>query len=167
MQLMGFILFEGQANKGRYFSNGLDQVPKKIAFFIFTIFRFRVRIRNQILEKYLEATPAVNHIHRIYKGYIHALYLSLAESKIESKGYAMIMYYFLSLDKPEFNQFAKELSSKTTIDDCYAMAWCFHMGNVYTSPTVNEIMTFLREHCNRNKWDMNEWLKTQTKGFIE
>ena len=89
----------------------------------------------------------------------------MAESKLETKGYAMLIFYFLSLDKPEFIEFARQLATKTTLDQCHAMAWEFTMGYTSKNADTKELISFLIENCERNRWNMDEWLKTQTKGF--
>ena len=79
-------------------------------------------------------------------------------------GYALIMFYFLSLDKPEFAQYAEDLSWYTKRADYYYMAWYLTMGYTDTSnQEYQRLITFLRENCERNGWDLTEWLKTQSK----
>ena len=75
----------------------------------------------------------------------------------------MIIYYFLSLDKPEFTEYAKKLSAKTKIMYCFNIAWWIVLGPNDFVFEHQKLMTFLREHCKRNKWDLTEWLKTQSK----
>ena len=90
----------------------------------------------------------------------------IERAKLGAKGHAMLVYYFLSLEKPEFTEFARQLSAKTSKNACYTMAWYFVMD--HTNPndcTIFEcnIITFIKENCERNKWDMSQWLKTQSK----
>merc|ERR1719394_2077386 len=76
----------------------------------------------------------------------------------------MIMFYFLSLDKPEFTQFAEDVSWYTSIQDYFYMAWYLTMN--FRDPSnqeFNKLVTFLRENCKRNEWDLTEWLKIQSK----
>ena len=95
------------------------------------------------------------------------VHLRLIErARLGPKGHAMLVYYFLSLEKPEFIEFARQLSVKTSKNECYSMAWYFIMD--HTDPndcTIFEcnIITFIRDYCERNKWDMSQWLKTQSK----
>ena len=94
------------------------------------------------------------------------IYFSLIrKAKYEAKGYSMIMFYFLSLNKPEFAQYAEDLSWHTTKADYYYLAWYLTMG--YNTGSTNQeyqkLITFLRENCERNGWDFTEWLKTQSK----
>ena len=92
------------------------------------------------------------------------LYFSLMiKAKFGARGYAMIMFYFLSLNKPEFTQYAKELSLHTTRDDYYFIAWFLTMDNTPSRPEYQKVTTFLRENCKRNDWNLTEWLKIQSK----
>ena len=89
-------------------------------------------------------------------------FFSLIEKeKYEARGYSLIMFYFLSLEKPEFTQYAKELSRNVTIDDSFFMAWFLTMD--YPERTYPKLITFIRENCKRNGWDLTEWLKIQSK----
>ena len=92
------------------------------------------------------------------------LYFSLLKkARFDAKAYAMIMFYFLSLDKPEFTQYAKELSLHTTRDDSFYMAWFLTMDHKIKKPEYQTVITFLRENCERNGWNLTEWLKIQSK----
>ena len=81
----------------------------------------------------------------------------------------MIMFYFLSLDKPEFTEHAKKLSTKTDRKSCFNMAWWMILGNCRNSNIKSKniqsqkLIKFLREYCERNNWDLTEWLKIQSK----
>ena len=104
---------------------------------------------------------------RILIGSFNLKVLRLIErARLGPKGHAMLVYYFLSLEKPEFTEYARQLSAKTSKNECYSMAWYFIMD--HTDPndcTIFEcnIITFIRDYCERNKWDMSQWLKTQSK----
>ena len=87
----------------------------------------------------------------------------MIKAKFGARGYAMIMFYFLSLNKPEFTQYAKELSLHTTRDDYYFIAWFLTMDNTPSRPEYQKVTTFLRENCKRNDWNLTEWLKIQSK----
>ena len=87
----------------------------------------------------------------------------MKKAKFEARGYAMIMFYFLSLDKPEFTQYAKELSLHTTRDDYFFVAWFLTMEYTTSQLEYQKVITFLRENCKRNGWNLTEWLKTQSK----
>ena len=84
-----------------------------------------------------------------------------------------MMIYFVSLDKPEFTQFAEQISKKTTWDQCLAMAWSLYADYTFPSGStaagiklqLNQIITFLKDYCKRNKWEMSDWLKIQMKDF--
>ena len=81
-----------------------------------------------------------------------------------SVGYAILVYYFLSLDKPEFTEYAKILSAKTERMHCFNFAWWMVLGqNLDSNDKLQKMITFLRENCERNKWDLTEWFKTQSK----
>ena len=91
-------------------------------------------------------------------------HFSLIENaKFGTGGYAMIIIYFVSLDKPEFTEYAKKLSAKTDPASCFIMAWLLVMGKNTNVPENKKLMKFLRENCKRNNWDLTEWLKTQSK----
>ena len=81
----------------------------------------------------------------------------------------MIMFYFVSLNKPEFTQFAQKIAKKTTKDQCYATAWALVVSMDYGSTSPNkyydEIMSFLKDYCSRNKWKISDWLLRQMKDF--
>jgi len=123
MQLMNFLLFDGQANA----DFGSD---------------FEIRFMENIWKQ---------------------LQSLMEKAEFEARGYAMIMFYFLSLDKPEFTQYAKELSLQTTRDDYYFIAWFLTMDNVPFRPEYKKVTTFLRENCKRNGWNLTEWLKIQSR----
>ena len=86
----------------------------------------------------------------------------MEKSNLGQDGYAMIIFYFLSLDKPEFTEFAKKLSGKTTRKECNSIAWLIILDKGDSNAEVQKLMTFLRENCIRNKWDITEWLKIQS-----
>ena len=72
------------------------------------------------------------------------LYFSqLKKARYDAKGYAMIMFYFLSLNKPEFTQYAKELSLHTTMEDYFFVAWFLAMDYDPPKQEYKKVMTFL------------------------
>ena len=80
----------------------------------------------------------------------------------------MIILYLLSLGKPEFTQFAKDLASETTADSCLAVAWI--LSRKRTFPHFEEykkIVDFLKDNCKRNKWDLTEWLIIQREDRVD
>ena len=87
----------------------------------------------------------------------------MEKSKVGQDGYAMVMFYFLSLDKPEFTEFAQKLSVKTTRKECNSIAWLILLDKVDPNAEIQKLMVFLRDNCIRNKWDITEWLKIQSK----
>ena len=92
-------------------------------------------------------------------------FLSLIqEAKFDAKGYAMVMFYFLSLNKPEFNQYAKQLSLYTNKESYYYLSWYITMGNNDPSmPEYEKLINFLRDNCDQNDWNITDWLKIQSK----
>ena len=86
---------------------------------------------------------------------------------IQPAGCALVILYFVSLDKPEFTQFAEHLFEQTTIVQCQATCWIISRGQIYsgTCQKRNEIISFLRDYCKQNKWEMLDWLDTQMKDF--
>ena len=48
---------------------------------------------------------------------------SLIQSRLGPNGVSLIILYFVSIEKPEFNRFAEKLSAKTNLTYCQAMAW--------------------------------------------
>ena len=87
----------------------------------------------------------------------------MEKSKLGQDGHAMVILYFLSLDKPEFSEYAQKLSVKTTRKDCNSIAWQIMMDKGDPNAEIQKLMAFLRENCIRNKWDITEWLKIQSK----
>ena len=111
----------------------------------------------------MEATARVKTVVNKLSVLIKHHFSLMENAKIGKEGYAMVVYYFLSLDKPEFTEYAKKLSAKTARINCFNMAWWIVLG--YNDPNVliQKLITFLRENCERNEWDLTEWLKTQSK----
>ena len=81
------------------------------------------------------------------------------------KGHALVMLYFVSLDKPEFIQFAEQISTKTSLDQCYAMGWVVSANYTFPVKQVDEMMSFLRDCANRDNWEVSVWLKNQMQDF--
>ena len=69
--------------------------------------------------------------------------------------------YLLSLEKPEFTQFANELAPRTTEDSCLAIAWILSRKQNFNSKDYSSIVDFLNDYCERNKWNMAEWIIIQ------
>ena len=86
---------------------------------------------------------------------------------------SMIIFYFLSLNKPEFTDFSQELADQVTKDKCLSMAWYLSSGSKPTSYTesmdgngdddLNQMIVFLNGYCTRKRFTMIEWLKSQMK----
>jgi len=87
---------------------------------------------------------------------------SLIGSKLDQSGITLVIFYFMSLDKPEFTQFANEISVKCTLADCFSMMGQLIYGkNHNPNEECVKIMNFLRENCKRNNWDLAKWLEIQ------
>lgn len=124
MQLMNFLLFDGQAST----DFGSD---------------FELRFMENIWKQ----------LQRLIK-----------EAKFEAKAYALVMFYFLSLNKPEFDQYAKQLSVYTDKESYYSLSWYITMGyNDPSKPEYEKLINFLRDNCDRNDWNITDWLKIQSK----
>ena len=89
-------------------------------------------------------------------------YFSMAVSKLGRTGIAMVIFYFVSLDKPEFTQFAQTLSARTTLDKCFSTAWRMSLGSRYGGED-EKLAKFLQENCSNIEWNFNWWLKRQSK----
>ena len=85
----------------------------------------------------------------------------MIEERLGQKGAALIIFYFLSLDKNDLTKYAVLLSERTTLDQCYAMVGMFIMGKCFGGE-YKKIENFIRENCERNKWNLSKWLKTQS-----
>ena len=88
------------------------------------------------------------------------------ESKLDQSGIAVVMFYFVSLDKPEFTQFANELTIKCDLTHCFSMLGQLIYGKCYELVNDKEclkVIDFIRENCKRNGWDLKKWLEIQMK----
>ena len=95
--------------------------------------------------------------------YYHNYFRLLKKEKFGNKGYALIIMYLLSLEKPVLTQFAKELAPETSLDSCLAAAWILSHKLYFTSNEYDKIVDFFYNNCERNKWNMTEWVKLQRK----
>ena len=97
------------------------------------------------------------------------LKLSLVDTKLCAKSRSMLIFYFISLNKPEFTQFAQKIAKKTNKDLCYATAWALVSSMDYetTSPNkyYDDILLFLKDYCTRNNEKISDWLLNQMKDF--
>ena len=66
-----------------------------------------------------------------------------------------------SLAKNDFTKYAVFLSETTSLNHCYAMSWMFIIGKGFDKE-YKKIEKFIRENCERNKWNLSKWLKTQS-----
>ena len=88
------------------------------------------------------------------------------ESRLDQSGIALVMFYFVSLDKPEFTQFANELTIKCDLTHCFAMLGQLTYGKCYELVYDKEclkIIEFVQEYCKRNCWNLGKWLVIQMK----
>ena len=75
----------------------------------------------------------------------------------------MVIFYLVSLNKPEFTQFAQELAPKTTSDTCLAIAWVLSRDKTFKPEEYKKVVDFLHDHCKRSNCDMTEWVEIQRK----
>ena len=76
----------------------------------------------------------------------------------------LIMLYFVSIEKDEFNDFAEKLSKNIKLNDCYTLAWKIGVmeGN-FKNEEIQQLVDFIRNHCKRNSLPLIEWLKVQSR----
>ena len=75
------------------------------------------------------------------------------------------MFYFVSIEKEEFDDFAEKLSKNIKLNDCYTLAWKIGvMKENFMNEEVQKLVVFIRNHCKRNRLNLVEWLKIQ-RGF--
>ena len=101
-----------------------------------------------------------------FKIHVDVNFFSLIGSKLEQSGVALVIFYFVSLEKPEFTKFANELSTKSDLTHCFSMLGQLIYGTCSESVLDEEclkVMEFIREYCRRNDWNLAEWLKIQMK----
>ena len=88
----------------------------------------------------------------------------MMKSNFDNRGYALIIMYLLSLENPEFTQFANELAPRTTEDSCLAIAWILTRKQTFNPEgDYSKIVDFLEDNCERNNWNMEEWVISQRK----
>ena len=76
------------------------------------------------------------------------------------------MFYFVSIEKEEFNDFARKLSKNIELNDCYTLAWKIGvMKENFKNEEVQNLVVFIRNHCKRNRLNLIEWLKVQRGGL--
>ena len=78
---------------------------------------------------------------------------------------AMILFYFLSQDKPEFAEFAQELADKFYKKEVLVMAWCLSSDykpkrHTEAGDEFNALVVFVKDYGQRNGLTMIEWLKS-------
>ena len=100
------------------------------------------------------------------------LVAKITKPKNRKRTSILIIFYFLSIDKQEFNEFAFTLmddvsasvSIKPTIKDLHAMAWKIGvMKKDFKNEEVQKLVVFIRNHCERNGLPLIEWLKVQRR----
>ena len=89
----------------------------------------------------------------------------LAVTKLRRTGISMVLFYFVSLDKREFTQFARALANRTNLEKCFATAWRMSLGFRYEGEN-EKLVQFLQEYCSNNEWDFDAWLKLQSKKVV-
>ena len=110
----------------------------------------------------MEATTEVRKFRPLYLA--NKYVFSLMESKLDQSGIAVVMFYFVSLDKPEFTQFANELTMKCDLTHCFSMLGQLIYGKelIYDKECL-KVIEFIREYCKRNCWNLKKWLEIQMK----
>ena len=90
------------------------------------------------------------------------LFSLMTSKKLDQAGTALVILYFVSQDKPEFTQFAKELSYKSSLTHCFSVMSQLIYKKSYDDES-EKIMNFLRGYCKRNDWTLSKWLEIQMK----
>ena len=76
----------------------------------------------------------------------------------------MIVFYFISIEKKDFNDFAEKLSKNIGLNDYYTLAWKIGvMKEDFEDKEVQKLVVFIRNHCKRNGFFLVDWLQTQRK----
>ena len=115
---------------------------------------------------------------------IFRLVAKITKPKNRKRTAILIIFYFLSIEKQEFNEFAfkvwvmvKSVSLPLIMDDVSAsvsikpwlgwidaMAWKIGvMKKDFKNEEVQKLVVFIRNHCERNGLPLIEWLKVQRR----
>ena len=78
----------------------------------------------------------------------------------------LIVFYFISIEKKDFDDFAEKLSKNIKLNEFYTLAWSVGvMQENYQDKEVQKLVVFIRNHCKRNELHLIDWLKIQRRGF--
>jgi len=97
------------------------------------------------------------------------LVAKITKSKSRKRTAILIIFYFLSIEKQEFFEFAFTLMDDSvefnlTQKDFHAMAWKIGvMKKDFKNEEVQKLVVFIQNHCERNGLPLIEWLKVQRR----
>ena len=100
------------------------------------------------------------------------LVAKITKPKSRKRTAILIIFYFLSMEKQEFFDFAFTLMDdvdasvefKLTQKDFHAMAWKIGvMKKDFKNGEVQKLVVFIQNHCERNGLPLIEWLKVQRR----
>ena len=100
------------------------------------------------------------------------LVAKITKPKIRKRTAILIIFYFLSIEKQEFFEFAFTLMDdvddsvefKLTQEDFRAIAWKMGvMKKDFKNEVVQKLVVFIQNHCERNGLPLIEWLKVQRR----
>ena len=94
------------------------------------------------------------------------LIAKIDKSKNRMRIVTLMSFYFVSIDKEEFNDFLGEFPSFLELarNDIYTIAWKIGvMKEDFRNEEVQKLLVFIRNHCERNELPLIEWLKVQRR----
>ena len=104
------------------------------------------------------------------------LVAKITKPKNRKRTAILIIFYFLSIEKQEFFEFAFTLMDdvddlvesscgvKLTQKDFHAIAWKMGvMKKDFKNEVVQKLVVFIQNHCERNGLPLIEWLKVQRR----
>ena len=94
------------------------------------------------------------------------LIAKINKSKNRMRIVTLISFYFVSIEKKEFNDFLGEFPSFLELarNDIYTIAWKIGvMKEDFRNEEVQKLLVFIRNHCERNELPLIEWLKVQRR----
>ena len=96
------------------------------------------------------------------------LVAKITKQKNRKRTAILIIFYFLSIEKQEFFEFAftlmDDVEFKLTQNDFHAMAWKIGvMKKDFKNEEVQKLVVFIQNHCERNGLPLIEWLKVQRR----
>ena len=98
---------------------------------------------------------------------IFRLIAKISDTKSQNRIKMLIVFYFISIEKKDFDDFAEKLSKNIELNEYYTLAWSIGVMNEnYQDKEVQKLVVFLRNHCDRNELPLIDWLKIQRKVLI-